>query len=609
MVTTTEGAEISFTDTAEWAALSPIRGQVIEVHMGSTDMNISDVETWAAFIILQVSTKLDGSIVLRVRHLGCEDEKLGKQLDAKFNKKVCSLHLCLSVPCIDVTPDGGVMVDDYLHVTQVRLWTFAGFEAAQTYVAEDRFRTGHGWLAGDGEGMKPPRRRTAAPKVKTSPKEAAKPATKAKRAKPSKGAEGESKITEEDKAALRSKLKDIRQRLQEVEKPTKGKKKAKESEDESDEDEEDVSSGYSADQSDFAPAEAGLTTGTELALPELGTPAPRKKKPKTRSGGHSGRKDQAEGTSASTLSGLSGQLVQRALEVTRQRKRASKKKGKTATKAQKLTTVLTKLLNPDKKEEKKSKDKKKKRRKRLSDGTILSWSGSTDSSTEGGSEEQDSEEDLEAPLRKKSRDRPGSVLSMLVSHVKEQLEQGAVTEMSNDSNQVTSGVKILSYFNLFIKASYPTHLRELRELHHLAACLDLIRAGDIARAADGLSARFIAVHQSMVDGSWNTARHMELYPLEETSAAGAAAILATRKHAKLVAKVQGLPATSWTSSNSKGGKSWKGKGDWGYPESRNDAKGGGKGKGRGKKGKGNWDNRPSRDWGKDKEKTEEKPKN
>ena len=116
---------------------------------------------------------------------------------------------------------------------------------------------------------------------------------------------------------------------------------------------------------------------------------------------------------------------------------------------------------------------------------------------------------MEAPLRKKSRDVPGSVLRLLIAHVMEQMDhQGSLVEVGPDHQSVTSGVKVMSYLNLFVKASYPHHLRELRELHHLASVIDLLRAGDLGRAADGLAARFIAVHQSVVDGGWSTARHL-----------------------------------------------------------------------------------------------------
>ena len=50
--------------------------------------------------------------------------------------------------------------------------------------------------------------------------------------------------------------------------------------------------------------------------------------------------------------------------------------------------------------------------------------------------------------------------------------------------------------------------------------LDAIRRRDIARGADGLAARFIARHQSMLDGGWNTARHLELHNMDDVTAAG-----------------------------------------------------------------------------------------
>lgn len=203
---------------------------------------------------------------------------------------------------------------------------------------------------------------------------------------------------------------------------------------------------------------------------------------------------------------------------------------------------------------------------------------------------------------------------MLVSHIQEQLDQSALTELGHPSSTMTSGVKVMTYFNLHVKSSYPHQLREMRELHHLAACLDLVRKGDLARAADGLAARFIAIHQSLVDGSWQMAKHLELFPLEEASAAGAAALLATRKHARLISKVQGPPPSTWTPSAGRG-RGGKGRSDWNSGDGRGDYKGENKGKGKGKKGgRGKWDQRPgweasrTKEWEKNKEKTEEKPK-
>jgi hypothetical protein len=122
--------------------------------------------------------------------------------------------------------------------------------------------------------------------------------------------------------------------------------------------------------------------------------------------------------------------------------------------------------------------------------------------------------------------------------------------------------------------TYAHHLRELRELYMLAMTIDLLRKGDLAREGDSLSARFMAIHQSLVDQSWNTAKHMELFPLEETTAASSALVLASRKHSRLVDKVQGKGG--WPNQAGRGKGAYRT--DW---QSWSDSPG------TGKKGKGN----------------------
>ena len=144
-----------------------------------------------------------------------------------------------------------------------------------------------------------------------------------------------------------------------------------------------------------------------------------------------------------------------------------------------------------------------------------------------------------------------------------------------------------------------------------AAALDLLRQGEVAKVGDTLAARFIALHQSMLDASWNTARHLELFPMEDASAAGPAAILATRKHAREVSKAQGiLPLGGWGVSSGKG-RGGKGRNDWSSFEPNPDK---GKDKGKAKKGKGKWNQGSSsqwekgqRDWEKTQDKGGEKP--
>ena len=56
---------------------------------------------------------------------------------------------------------------------------------------------------------------------------------------------------------------------------------------------------------------------------------------------------------------------------------------------------------------------------------------------------------MEAPLRRKSKEHPGSVLAMLITHIKDQMDQSAVTETGSSRGLVTTGIKVMSYFNLF----------------------------------------------------------------------------------------------------------------------------------------------------------------
>eukprot|EP00438_Fugacium_kawagutii_P035014 Skav208030 [mRNA] locus=scaffold2714:530698:531081:- [translate_table: standard] len=109
---------------------------------------------------------------------------------------------------------------------------------------------------------------------------------------------------------------------------------------------------------------------------------------------------------------------------------------------------------------------------------------------------------------------------------------------------------------------------------------------------DLLAARFMAVHQSVVDQNWSAARHLELLPYEEASAAGPAVILQARKHAALATRISQGDRWGWSASNK--GKGYKGASrNWSDGEWQSDGKGKGK-KGKGKeKGKNAWSNKGS----------------
>ena len=188
------------------------------------------------------------------------------------------------------------------------------------------------------------------------------------------------------------------------------------------------------------------------------------------------------------------------------------------------------------------------------------------------------------------------MLRLLVSHIHQQMDQSALLEEGHGASALTSGIKVISYFNLFVKPTYPHHLRQLRELHHLSVAIDQLRSGDVACLGDLLAARYMAVHQSLVDGGWSTARHLELHLMEESSAAGPATILATRKHTRTISKATGaLPLSGWSGYAGRG-RAGRGKGDWAYGESREDNKGYPKGKGKGKKGKNKWGGNQGAPW-------------
>ena len=632
-----EGEEYDLNDIERWSAVSPVRGMVMEVDMERTDQAAGE-DVWAAFLVTQISHRLDGSMVARCRFLGVTNAKFAAELDRRFNKSDGYLHVCLSKPCIEIgTP--APADPNALHIAAFRLWKLTTFKDICDYVDPSIYRSVRGWLnAKDAKtpGLPKPKRNAASKAAAMKKGEAKEPGEKEKpkreraiRKRRNAGAgeepppragkpaarEGKAEDLDAKRQELRRKLRETRERLQ-------GKKETIEAIDDSpgtpdEKGDEDPSGGNEHSGSSYSEEAAeDLNTGAELGglYPNGRASKEDKGKKTTRA-----KDEQAlVALKGPTTGNWNSQLVAKALETTvlqKKQKKKKDKKDKANSGIKALTNALTAVLEGKgsatntSSSKRKKKKKKKRKRKMLADGTIQSFSESSSDAGVIEEEAESSETDLEAPMRKKSRDHPGSVLHMLVSHVQEQLHQGALTDMHGTGSSLTGGVKVMSYFNLHVKPSYPHHLRELRELHHLAAVIDLLRSGDIGRVGDSLAARFVAIHQSMVDASWTMAKHLELHPMEEVSAAGPAAILATRKHAKLVEKVQGVPST-WFGGQGKG----RGKGRPYYDQ--REAKGDGrndKGKGKNRKGRDGKGGQPydrwSRDWDKTKEKPEEKPKN
>ena len=612
-----EGLEVGIGDVEAWAALSPVRGQVVEIPMPGITPIYKDLDSWTAFAVIRVSNRIDGSTILEAKLLGTEDPMVMEDFPKYFHEESVHIHLCLSDPCLTAHDDP----QNYVHTPRLRIWSERAFFADTTYVRPEKAKEMKEWL-------KPTRStpaKAAGPKLKPGAKSEPKArksrkgdedkptgkkapgGEKPKTTRPRKpkvsgeaGKEEEARKREE----LRDKLRRERERLQRKEPEKEVGALGLPSE------EEIVSSsgpGNSPEGSFFVedeeePKKPGLNTGVALGSGAMIL----KSKERTRKEGKDRSKTETlalEDYKNSGKASYSKQLLQQALvtaEVDKKKKKKRKKKDKTG--IQQLTSALTKVLTQG------SKKKEKKKRKKViqKDGAILSFSASSEESSGEETQPESSLEEVEAPLRKRARDHPGAVLSMLVKHAKDQMDQSALVDTS-ESTGLTTGVKIQSYFNLFIKNQYPGYLRELRELHHLSNALDLLRAGSVAQLGDMLSGRFMAIHQSMVDGGWATARHLEINPYEEVTAASAGTILATRKHARVVDKVQGLPGSGYGGAGR--GKGGKGQQTWNDP--RNEGKGDMKGK-KGKKGKGRaswwYPSEKGKDWEKNKEKAEERGK-
>ena len=629
-----EGVDLSLEDPRGWSALSPIRGQVIEVYSQYVGMGATDSEVWSAYLVKRVSNRLDGSSMLECHFLGSEDVAVEPDFAADGSRVDTNIHLCLNHPCLGASQDLGPV----LHVTRCRLWTRETFSVVNSYVPVEVMSELPSILAPtipETRGKKPATPKVAATKRAsrktgdTAAKEKAKPPKDGKDSKPARKTPQRKRSKPEEEHAkdaealkrqkLRDKLREQRERLTGNEKPPAQVEEVTDSE-------EDLGTPSFApsDHEDSTPAledmgpkgRHGLTSGDRLraSQPEDGDAVLRGKVKmnKDARGRLSRRKPALEDIRTGGKKDVSKELIAKAVATAQVPGKTKKKAKKDKTGVQQLSVALSKILTQANASGS-SKDTKKKKKKRKvylnEDGVIESCSqSSNDSWGEEPSDKESSGEEMEAPLRKKAKEKPGSVLAMLVKHVREKLDQSALVDL-NDTDDVTSGIKISSYFSLFIKGTFPSHLRELRELHHLATCLDLLRQGGIAQLGDALAARFVAIHQSMLDSSWTMARHLELYPYEEPTAMSAGTTLAARKHAKLFDKMQGVnqyPSGYGGYGKGKGGKNPS---YWNDPRGDNKGDPKGKGKPRKGKGKGNWyQNEKGKDWEKNKERNEEKPK-
>ena len=374
---------------------------------------------------------------------------------------------------------------------------------------------------------------------------------------------------------------------------------------------------------------ADVPRDDEAAVVPHGTANKRRRKVEEKKKKREAILDQAV-TRGGTMSGLQRQLVLRAAENANQKARKKKEESKkeaSKNPGQKLLKILTEAVRPkkDRKAEKRKKKKKEKKAKRRQlgvkpdpDGSSSDPSGNspTPSSGDGSDKESTStsssekKDKYEPPLKKRSKKHPGSVLKLLVEHARTQLDQTAKVSVDQGTLQdPTQGVRLASYFNIVVKPQIQGAQAANREMHFLSNGMDMLRAGQLDSLGDLMASRFIAVHQSTIDGGWHAARHLELLPYEEVSAAGTAVVLEARKHAQTTAKALNTDPSGWKGAYKGRGGRGKGGGqeDWQY-EGKGKSRKGDKGKG---KNKNWWQNNVNpegegKDAGKRKEKAGEK---
>eukprot|EP00438_Fugacium_kawagutii_P035668 Skav205025 [mRNA] locus=scaffold1026:370533:376645:- [translate_table: standard] len=555
-------------------------GQVLEFNLrASTVMCFEDV--WAAMLIEERSLGSDGNYILRGALLGVEEHVGRDGIMDSLRKVGLTVHLCKEELC-------QVEGDIDVHCTRIRVWDPEGFladyttpDGAAVLNEVNAARAKERKAKAKKDDAKAPPTRSRNP-TKAAPKE---PPPKAGVAKQKATAKKKGKAPEEtgggggaDRELLRARLDELRRRV-------KGRGEA-------------AKSGVDTEAIGSALDEFELVTGMSLnpTKPSLAIEDQPEEQRK-------GTTKRLRTRKTSTPGSAQALLLAKAEQQEAKRKEERRKQGTKKSKEEKLARVLVAALTG--KGGKKRKKKRKKRKRKREDegdgpeggdggssGGGSDSSGSKDGSPsdcpsdgEGTHSRSPSEESrsYEAPLRKKSQTRPGSVMELLVKQAAYHLDQAAILEGEGGGSAVTGGVRIASYFSLMVRPYHqPTHPM-VRELYSLAQIIDCLRGGRLGQAADGLAARFIAVHQALEDGNWSSASALELFALEPTSSAPTSTLLRAQRYKKLVAKAQG-----WVSPYKGKGSNYKGNAQWGnYGDyTRGDSNKGKSKKGKGGKGKG-----------------------
>ena len=588
-----EGETVSVEDAA-WGGMVPVVGTIMECHYGSSSLGLGLGDDWFAVLVKSVGLCPEGGVLVDAVFLGVESAEVEDQVNQAITQN--RIHLCATSPCVLAG------VENYVHVTRIRLWKKSSFDTTYLNKVGKRRVTeaikkdkadeeraepseAHGRRGGEN-----PRSRergrgrgaALAPKRKSSKAKEGKDG----RVKPGRSQVSQStaisvesgdgdldgeELTEEekigaglmDRASLKELLQDAKQRMLGG-LPKRGKGQGEGA----------LVGGRKPRTSSSVREEMRQSAGAELD--------PRRTTPLALTMGEVPRDDTMRSSRKRKTSGGTTSLLLAQAERQEEIRRSKSKGGK---KEKKLGKKLLHLLGGKKKKKKKKKSKKGKKvvKKEPGDPSSDGSSGGSSSSSESSedpSKESDSELSFEPPLRRKALESPGSVLEMLVRLAQEQLDKGAL--METEGGAVSSGIKITTYFALLIRPYFPAGSPLLRELYALAQAIDLLRVGKLAETGDALASRFVAVHTALNEGSWATASQLELYPLENVQSASTATMLQAQRHKKLVLKSQGFV----------GGRGWNNRrGNWNQEEKGGKGdKGKGKGKKGGKKGKKQWGN-------------------
>ena len=116
-----EGEEFTLDLPTRWGRLQPTRGDVVEVHLASTD-HLSVSPYWAGFLVMETVQDGAGAFACRAKFLGAPDPTIAKEFSNKFNRRTSWLHFCLHRPCFEAEEEYG------LHVTRARWWSLSAFE-------------------------------------------------------------------------------------------------------------------------------------------------------------------------------------------------------------------------------------------------------------------------------------------------------------------------------------------------------------------------------------------------------------------------------------------------------------------------------------------------